>query len=467
MKHNLFLVLLLIVTMAIGFGGCSKEPKDSLPDDEMNITPSIEPEVEDNSYEEGNGNAETSQEITEVPDPADLDPLINEVVTKPESTDSGPRSLAYFTSWSSLDRALAVKDIDPNLLTHINFAFANLTEEGEVVIGDEEQDLNKDFGTELGGSEDDRYGHMGQFKQLKEKYPHIKILISIGGWSWSDNFSDVAADPVKRDRFAASAAEFVSEYGLDGVDIDWEYPVEGGDNIMHRANDNENYELLLKATRKALNEQGEKDGKTYLLTICARAVGRFIIDAKLIDSMQYLDFINLMTYDLHGPWERMTGFHTALYDTNKGALTVDSSVTTYSKYINPADINLGLAFYGRGWTNVADTKDNGVKQMAEKISGIGYGLGTWEAGVFDAWDIEENYVGKNGYVKYYDEVAQSPYVFDGTTWIGYDDEQSIRVKTEYAMEKGLGGVFFWEFGGDKTLALQKVIAETLSLETAK
>lgn len=462
--YYLFLALLLIASVTIGLVGCTKEPKESLPD--QDITPTKDLEAEDNLPEDESSSDETSQDITEAPDETDVDPLVNELVTKPESQDKGPRSLAYFTSWSSYDRALAVKNIDPNLLTHINFAFANLTPEGEVVIGDEENDLKKDFGTDLGGKEEDRYGHLGQFRQLKEKYPHIKVLISVGGWSWSGNFSDVAADPVKRDRFAASAAEFVTKYGLDGVDIDWEYPVEGGDNIMHRPTDNENYEMLLKATRKALNEQGEKDGKTYLLTVCARAVGRFIIDANLIDSMQYLDFINLMTYDFHGPWERKTDFQTALYDSNKGALTIDSSVTTYSKYINPADINLGLAFYGRGWTNVG-SENNGVKQLAEKISGIGYGLGTWEAGVFDYWDIEENYVGKNGYVKYYDEMAQCPYVFDGTTWIGYDDEQSIRVKTEYAMEKGLGGVFFWEFGGDRNLVLQKVIAETLDLETAR
>lgn len=453
MKKRILIPALFFITTAIlSLSGCSKDPEEITREDikELDniLTPIREPK----------------QELEAEPE---LDPLINELVTKPEAQDKGPRSLVYFTSWSSYDRALSVKDIDPNLLTHINFAFANLTEEGEVVIGDEEHDLNKDFGTELGGGDEDRYGHMGQFKQLKEKYPHIKVLISIGGWSWSDNFSDVAADPVKRDQFAASAAEFVSKYGLDGVDIDWEYPVEGGDNIIHRVNDNDNYEMLLKATRKALNQQGSKEDKTYLLTICARATGRFILDANLIDSMQYLDFINLMTYDFHGPWERMTGFHTALYDKNKGALTIDSSVTIYSKYIDPADINLGLAFYGRGWTNIGDINDNGVKQTAQSIAGIGYGLGSWEAGVFDAWDLVDNYVGKNGYVRYYDEMAQCPYVFDGTTWIGYDDEQSIKVKTEYAMDKGLGGVFFWEFGGDRNLVLQKVISETLGLKTVQ
>lgn len=421
-------------------------------------------------------NNQTTKEIpteipTQIPDTnaattpvsENSDPLINEVVTKPVSQDSGPRSIAYFTSWSSYDRALTVKDIDPTLLTHINFAFANLSPDGEIVVGDAEADLNTDFGTELGGKAEDAFGHFGQLRQLRDKYPHLKVLISVGGWSWSDNFSDVASDPVKRDKFAASAAKFVSDYGLDGVDIDWEYPVEGGDNITHRFDDNVNYELLLKATRKALNEQGVADGKTYLLSIAAGANGKFILNSNLQTSIQYLDFVNLMTYDYHGSWENMTGFNAPLYDSKKGSC-VDSTVSTYIKAHIPAkDINLGLAFYGRGWTNVLKTDNNGFGQAGEAPGSIGYGLGTWEPAAFDVWDIVENYVGKNGYVRYYDEVAQCPYVFDGTTWIGYDDEQSIRVKTEYAIEQGLGGVMFWDFSGDKNLVLQKTIAKTLGI----
>jgi chitinase len=443
---------LLIMALTLGMWGCSREKKNTEIENE-NVTPTAPTE-------------KLATEITEVPE--NVDPLMNEVVIKPGVQDKGPRSIAYFTSWSAYDRALTVEDIDPTLLTHINFAFANLTEDGEVVVGDEEVDLKRDFGTELGGDVEDAFGHFGQLRQMKAKYPKLKVLISIGGWSWSTNFSDVAADPVKRDRFAASAAEFVSKYGMDGVDIDWEYPVEGGNNITHRTTDKENYRMLLKATRKALNEQGKADGKTYLLSIAARAAGRFILDSDLLESMQYLDFINLMTYDYHGSWENMTGLNAPLYDAGGNPSSIDATVTTFLKAgINAADINLGLAFYGRGWINVASTDNNGVNQAAEVPSDIGYGLGTWEAGAFDAWDIAENYADKNGYVRYYDETAQCPYVFDGTTWIGYDDEQSIKVKTEYAIEKGLGGVMFWDFAGDKNLKLQKTIAETLGIAKAE
>jgi chitinase len=104
-----------------------------------------------------------------------------------------------------------------------------------------------------------------------------------------------------------------------------------------------------------------------------------------------------------------------------------------------------------------------VNQTGIVPTSLGYGLGTWEASSFDAWDIVENYVDKNGYIRYYDELAQCPYVFDGTTWIGYDDAQSIKAKTKYARERGLGGVMFWDFSGDKYLTLQQTIAETLGI----
>lgn len=446
------LVTQLIIALSLGLCGCSGEKKVRKEESE-NVNPATPTK-------------KITAEVTALP--VTIDTLIDEVVTKPKSQDNGPRSIAYFTSWSAYDRALTVKDIDPTLLTHVNFAFANLNEDGEVVVGDEDVDLKMNFGTELGGSTEDSKGHFGQFFQLKAKYPNIKVLISIGGWSWSTKFSDVAADPKKRDKFAASAAMFVSKYGLDGVDIDWEYPVEGGNNITHRVEDNVNYSMLLKATRKALNEQGAADGKIYLLSIAARAAGRFIQDANLLEGIQYLDFINLMTYDFHGSWENMTGFNTPLKDVGGNQLSIDATVSSYLEAgINAADLNLGLAFYGRGWTDVASTDNNGVNQAAVVPSGAGYGLGTWEAGGFDSWDIIENYVDKNGYVRYYDEIAQCPYVFDGTTWIGYDDEQSIKVKTEYAIEKGLGGVMFWDFAGDKNLTLQKTIAETLGIKTSE
>ena len=382
--------------------------------------------------------------ISVTPDIPKFDPLLEEIVMKPQIQEKGPRCIVYFTSWSQ-EKEVSVSDIDGNLLTHVNYAFAHVSEDGEVMMSNREADLK-------------------QLKQLKEDYPHMKVFISIGGWGGSANFSDVAADMDKRNRFAETAAELVSIYGLDGVDIDWEYPVEGGYQITHRPEDGVNYTLLTKAVRKALNTQGAVDGKNYQHSIAARASICFIQDANLVETMQYIDFINLMTYDYHGGWEEITGFHTPLYHENN-AESIDASVRAYLEAgIDPADINLGLAFYGRGWTHVASRRNNGVNQPAIIPSGDGFGVGTWEAGTFDAWDLIENYEDNNGFTQYYNIIAQCPYVFDGATWIGYDNTKSIKVKTSYAIEQGLGGVVCWEFAGDKYLTLQKTIAKTLDID---
>ncbi|MEG2769460.1 MAG: glycoside hydrolase family 18 protein [Oscillospiraceae bacterium] len=403
--------------------------------------------------------------------PPQVDPLIDLVVEKPADPFEGFRSVAYYTDWSIYARNVLVEQIDGNLLTHINLAFANLNKDGSIVPGDPEADFNKPFGTALGGSEEDANGVYGQLRQLKAKYPHLQTLISVGGWSWSENFSDVAANPTTRDAFAKSCAEFVAKYGFDGVDIDWEYPVEGGDaDVIHHPEDKQNFTLLMKATRLALNEQGEKDGKRYALSIAGYADASFMQNIEPAEVMKYIDFINIMTYDFHGPWDKNTDFNSPMYaDTEnnpnkKNAVCVTAAIDAYlAAGIAPKDINLGVAFYGRDWGKVESTDNNGVFQKASSLKGTGIDHGTWEAGVFDCWDIEENYINKNGYVRYWDEKAQMPYIFNGSTFINYEDKESIKVKTDYIKEKGLGGAMFWEFGGDKKLALQTVIANELAL----
>lgn len=382
------------------------------------------------------------------------------------------RSVAYFTSWSAYARAVTVGDMDPSLLTHVNFAFANLNSDGEIVIGDSWVDVEKPFGDESWEAPNDSRGHFSQLRQMKQKYPHIRTLISVGGWTWSKNFSDVAATPEGRDKFAKSAAAFVSKYGFDGLDVDWEFPVEGGDNITHRPDDKENYTKLMARTREELNAQGAADGKQYLLTIAGGPNVTFTKNTQLKEMMQYLDFINVMAYDYHGAWESVTNHNAPLYS-NPNDPTPDASYSvegTIDAYINagvaPQDLNLGLAFYGRGWINVDSKTNNGLWQNGTAPTSVGFGQGTWEGACFDYWDLKENYIGKGGYVRYFDEAAKVPYLYNGSSFISYDDEESIRAKLEFAKQKNLGGAMFWEFSGDKHMELQKIIAEFYSINGA-
>lgn len=378
------------------------------------------------------------------------------------------RNVAYFTSWSGYARGMEVSDIDASLLTHINFAFANLKSSGEIVVGDSWIDTDKPFGNDSPSGKSGTMGHFKQLRLLKKKNPDLKTLISVGGWTWSSNFSDVAASKTKREKFAKSAVKFITKYGFDGIDIDWEYPVTGGDNIKHRKADKTNYTKLLAAIRKQLNAQSKKDGKKYLLTIAGGANVSFTKNTEIKKIMKYVDWINIMTYDYHGGWESVTNHNAPLYINSKDPTKNQSYCvsTTVDSYIKagalPSKLNLGLAFFGRGWTNVKN-KSHGLFQKGTVPYGTGKGSGTWEGGTFDYWDLEKNYINKNGYKRYYDKQAQVPYLYNGKTFITYDDKQSIEAKMDYVIKKGLGGAMFWEFSGDKNKKLQKVIANKLKI----
>lgn len=440
--------LLIAAVMLASLCACSGSPAapDGLNGGPINASPDVQ------GGESTTAAADTSDE-NEASKPA-----------KPASP-TGKRSVAYFTSWSAYARGVTVGDIDPTLLTHINFAFANLNPDGEIVIGDSWVDVEQPFCGESWDAPSDGRGHFNALRLMKQSYPHLKTLISVGGWTWSKNFSDVAATDAGRAKFAQSAAAFVSKHGFDGVDIDWEFPVEGGDNITHRPEDKQNYTKLLAETRKALEAQGKTDGKQYLLTIAGGPNVSFAKNTELKEMMKYLDFINIMAYDYHGGWENTTNHNTPLHSNPKDTTefkdySVEGTVDAYLACgVDPQDLNLGLAFYGRGWIDVTSNANNGLWQSGKAATATGYGMGTWEGACFDYWDIIENYVGKNGYTRYYDEVAQVPYLYNGSTFISYDDPQSIKAKLEFADSKNLGGAMFWEFSGDKTMELQRLIAE--------
>lgn len=370
------------------------------------------------------------------------------------------RRVAYFTSWSTYEKNVNISDIDFGILTHLNFAFANLNQDGEILIGDRWADIEKPFEGDTWESNSEIKGHFNQLKKIKEKYPDIKTLISVGGWTWSNNFSIVASTEKGRETFAKTAVDFITKYGFDGIDIDWEFPVEGGNNIAHLKDDKYNYTKLVKKLRETLDKQEKKDNKKYLITIAGGANQSFIDNTEMLEMIKYLDFINVMTYDYHGGWENKTNHNTPLYSTenDESGSSVSNTIELYiNSGIKPKDLNIGLAFYGRGWNNVLSKENNGLLQSGTAPDSAGYGYGTWEGSYFDYWDIAQNYVNKNNYKRYFDNKACVPYLYNGSTFISYEDEQSIKAKLNYAAEKELGGVMFWEFSGDKNKKLQNVI----------
>lgn len=417
-----------------------------------------------------------------------------------EAGNSSYKVVGYFTNWGIYDPNYQVENIDATKLTHINYAFADLcwngrhgnpstnsdnpnkntwnctdkgvptqtgsVPNGAIVLGDPWSDVNNSDGVPLEWEECEK-GKCGNFyklKELKKTNPNLKTLLSVGGYTWSNRFSDVAADPAARTNFANSAVNVIRTYGFDGIDVDWEYPVSGGltDN-SRRPEDKHNFTLLLQETRAKLAAAGAQDGKSYLLTIASRANASYTQTTETAAIAQILDWINIMTYDFHGDWEPNTNHNAALYsdpaDPDVNKFSSDYAVNAYMNVGVPASkIVLGIPFYGRGWKNCAPgpNGDGQYQACTPDFNGSYTPNGTWDtfetgaSGMFDYGDLAANYVNKNGFVRYWNPTAKVPYLYNPTSkiFISYDDPQSLTAKASYIKTKALGGAMVWDLSED-------------------
>ncbi|MAB90243.1 MAG: glycosyl hydrolase [Planctomycetes bacterium] len=377
------------------------------------------------------------------------------------------RVVGYFTAWSVYGRNYHVPDVPAERLTHINYAFANIDSNLLIALGDPYADIDKFYPGDSWAPGALR-GNFNRLRLLKEEHPHVRTLISVGGWTWSGLFSEVALSPARRQAFAASCVQFMTQYHFDGVDIDWEYPVSGGlaSNIT-RPEDKQNYTLLLQELRAQLDAQGAMDGRHYLLTIAAPAGPGTYANIELDLIHPYLDWINVMAYDFHGSWSPLTNFHNGLYaasgDPSPDPVIAtqfngNSAVQAYLAAGIPADkIVLGAPFYGRGWSGVPAT-NNGLWQ-----SFAGTPQGTWEPGVFDYDHVVEGLI-PAGATRHWHSEAQVPWVHDPQTGlvVSYEDDQSLANKAQYVVGNGLGGIMFWELScDDAPHTLLSVLADGL------
>lgn len=287
--------------------------------------------------------------------------------------------VAYVCSWTDLRLP------DPSLMTHINYAFGH---------------VNKTFdGCDVQNPE-----FLKRVVGLKRQKPSLKIQLSVGGWT-SGNFSEMAADAKCRRAFARDCARIVKEYGLDGIDIDWEYPTSSEAGISSSPDDTRNFTLLMRDLRKVL-------GKDKLLT-CAT-----IADGKYVDfpaCVKYMDFVNIMAYDVADPPRH----HTTLFRSPlSGRITVSEAVEAHIRNGVPKEkLCLGMPLYGRG--------DHG-NAILDKYMKTGYTAGLYQ--------------------EHWDAVGQVPYLTDwsGQLVWGAENPRSIAAKCQYIIDRGLLGGMYWE-----------------------
>lgn len=295
--------------------------------------------------------------------------------------------------------------------------------------------------------------NIDKLELLKKINPKLKILLSIGGWS-AGGFSEAAFTQQGRELFAETACEIVEKYNLDGLDIDWEYPSSDQAGIAAHPDDKQNFTLMLKELRKYLDNITAKTSIKQLLTIAVGASEDYITGTDMKEAVKYLDYVNLMTYDMRGGFTDITGHHTNLYY-QKGIDEGPSAVRTV-RIFNQAGVPvekmiLGSAFYGRCWKNV-DSQTDGIASKAESVGRFTY----------DYPVLAADFINKNGYTKYWDDIAKAPYLFNGKDFISYDDEKSLEYKCDYVKQNKLAGIMFWEYSIDTKYSLFEAICKAIN-----
>ena len=293
---------------------------------------------------------------------------------------------------------------------------------------------------------------------LKRKYPKLKVTVSVGGAN-EGGFSDMANDPVKRAGFVANVCAWLKNYNLDGVDIDWEYPVgpPWGQRIPSRPSDRRNYITLLQDTRDAMDELGKTTDKRYSLSTAVPAGDWFLQRNDVKAASRIVDSLKIMTYDYYGSWSSTTGHNANLYknprDSSSGWST-NQAVTAYlNAGIPPEKIMLGVAFYGRVWAGVSKGSNSNTPGLYQRYDYVPYDGLSWI-------ELKSEYLIPNsGFTRYWDDTAKAPYLYDNDYWITYTDEEQIRLLNKYAKEKNLKGVFTWEYAHDIPGELIKILAE--------
>ncbi|MFE5626520.1 glycosyl hydrolase family 18 protein [Streptomyces virginiae] len=351
--------------------------------------------------------------------------------------------LGYFTNWGVYGRNYHVKNLvtsgTASKITHINYAFGNV-QNGQCTIGDAYADYDKAYTADqsVDGVADTwdqpLRGNFNQLRKLKKQYPNLKVLWSFGGWTWSGGFPQAAANPTA---FAQSCYNLVEDPRwadvFDGIDLDWEYPNACG--LSCDTSGAAAFKNLMQAVKARF---GANNLVTAAITADASDGGK-IDKADYAGAAQYTDFYNVMTYDFFGAWAAQgpTAPHSPLTSyagiPQAGFNSADAIAKLKAKGVPGSKLNLGIGFYGRGWT--------GVTQAAPGGTATGPAPGTYEQGIED-YKVLKNSCPATG------TVAGTAYAKCGSNWWSYDTPATIAGKMTWAKQQGLRGAFYWEFSGD-------------------
>ncbi|KAF2367004.1 Glycoside hydrolase family 18 catalytic domain [Trinorchestia longiramus] len=342
-----------------------------------------------------------------------------------------PKIICYYTSWS-VKRPGAGRfepeHLDPSLCTHIIYAFASM----------------KDFKmapsdpSDIGDSR--KVGMYQRVTDLKEKNPELKVLLALGGWSFgSKPFREMVSNSYHMNGFVYDSIDFLRKHNFDGLDVDWEYP--------SGIDDKANFVRLIMELRMAYEGEADSTGHPRLLLTAAVPASFEALAAgyDVPELSKYLDYFNVMTYDFHGPWDEQVGHNSPLQplltaSSYERKLTVEYSLKEWIKQgAPPQKVLMGVPAYGRSFT-LADVEQFDIGAPA--VRGGNEGRYTIEEGFLSYYEVCD-FLYEDNTTLVWDNEQQVPFAYNGNQWVGFDDERSVGVKTEWVKSNSLGGVMVW------------------------
>ncbi|KAH7890400.1 glycoside hydrolase family 18 and carbohydrate-binding module family 5 protein [Phlebopus sp. FC_14] len=343
---------------------------------------------------------------------------------------------AYFTNWGIYGANFQPSDINPGDLTHILYAFADVSpDSGEIGLtdpwADEQKHFPGDSWTEPGNN---LYGCLKQLYLLKLSHRHLKVLLSVGGWTYGqDGHFSFITDPVRRATFVSSAVRMIKDYGFDGIDIDFEYPTNNAQG--------QGFADLLTSLRSSFDELASTNGDTvpYELMAAVPAGSQYYAFYQVPQMNKALSYWNLMSYDYAGSWLTWADNQANLYGGSRTGVSTDAAVKHYiSSGASSGKLTMGIPLYGR----VFDNTDG----IGKPYNGVGPGVYSYKdlpipgAQVFD--DLQD--------------VASYSYDATKRELVSYDDPHIVKIKAEYVMNNNMAGCMFWELSDDRSGSLSLV-----------
>ncbi|QDS73509.1 hypothetical protein FKW77_009381 [Venturia effusa] len=364
----------------------------------------------------------------------------------------GFRAVAYYVNWAIYARNHPPSEIPVEKLNYLLYAFANVDNTtGAVYLSDTFADVEKIFPGDIAQNGTNMYGCLKQINLLKRKNRNLKVLLSIGGWTFSPNFVPPMTTEAGRKNFAKTSVQLLKDHGFDGLDVDWEYPgtkQQGEDwvSLMEetRAELDAYEEVLEQKLANASCRASQKQKRPHFYLTIAAPAGPSKYSLLNLEGMEpYMDFVNLMAYDYSGSWDNHTGHNSNLYPSKKNQVSTPfntaEAVDFYLDNGIPSEkLVLGMPLYGRGFLGTQKTPGKAYKNMS---------VGSWEAGV---WDYKALPRPGNPQL-YHDATVGASWSFDNSTgeFVSYDTPQIATQKARYIRSEGLGGAMWWETSYDK------------------